>query len=187
MVRLHLPNDFNDNLALTYRAGIDFYNERNEGYSNKNGVNSNADIFGFLNTYDNNSMNWNHYVALTGNYDLTNDEKLNLSFVLGGTSLYENFDQQGVASTGQIVFGVQRHFNFENQSPFQYTEERNTVGVFGDLSFGYDNFLYLSYQGVTIGFLTLPQTIITNFILVRVCRLSQPLLLTVSEMEMAGV
>ncbi|SDB66591.1 TonB-linked outer membrane protein, SusC/RagA family [Flavobacteriaceae bacterium MAR_2010_188] len=142
-----LTYDFNDNLALTYRAGIDFYNERNEGYSNKNGVNSNADIFGFLNTYDNNSMNWNHYVALTGNYDLTNDEKLNLSFVLGGTSLYENFDQQGVASTGQIVFGVQRHFNFENQSPFQYTEERNTVGVFGDLSFGYDNFLYLSLSG----------------------------------------
>ncbi len=139
-----LSYDFTDNLKLTYRLGIDFYNERNKGYSNKNGVNDEQDVFGFLDTYDNNSKNINHYAALNGLINLTSDEKLNLNFVVGATSLSEVFDQQGVASTRQIVFGIQRHFNFANQTPIQFTQERNIAGVFGDLSFEYDNFLYLS-------------------------------------------
>ena len=31
--------EINDNLNITYRAGIDWYNERNNAQSNKNGVN----------------------------------------------------------------------------------------------------------------------------------------------------
>ena len=142
-----LAYNFNDNLSLTYRAGLDFYNERNYNYSNKNGVNSDADVYGYYNTWDNNSTIWNHYLAFNGNYNLTNDEKLNLTFVAGASTVGKSYDRQGVASTGQIVFGVQRHFNFENQLPIQYTQEDNLVGVFGDVSFGYDNYLFLSLSG----------------------------------------
>lgn len=142
-----LTYEVNDNLSATYRGGLDFYNERNVSYSNKNGVNSDADIYGYYNTWDNNSTTWNHYAALTGNFNITNDEKLNLSFVVGGTTVAEIYDRQGVASSGQIVFGVQRHFNFENQSAIQTSQERNTIGLFGDVSFEYDNYLYLSLSG----------------------------------------
>ena len=142
-----LAYELSENLNLSYRAGLDFYNERNYNYSNKNGVNSDADIYGYYNTWDNNNTIWNHYLALNGNYNLTNDEKLNLTFVAGATTIGETYDRQGVSSNGQIVFGVQRHFNFENQNAIQFTSERNTIGVFGDLSFGYDNYLYLSLSG----------------------------------------
>mgnify|MGYP007014083666 CR=1 FL=1 len=62
---------------MTYRAGLDYYNERNEQYSNKGGVEFTSAIFGFLNTYDNNNTIWDHYLALNGNYDLS--EKLGMT------------------------------------------------------------------------------------------------------------
>lgn len=142
-----LTYDFNDNLNLTYRAGVDFYNERNHAQSNKNGVNFNNAIFGFYNSWDNNVRIWDHYVALGGNYDLTNDQKLGVTFTAGATSRSREFDQNGVASTGQIVFGVIRHFNFQNQLPIQFTQERNIVGVFGEASFDWDNYAFLTVSG----------------------------------------
>jgi len=134
--------DINDNLNMTYRAGLDYYNERNEQYSNKGGVAFTSAIFGFLNTYDNNNTIWDHYLALNGNYDLS--EKLGLSFNAGATTRSTTFDQQGVASTGQIVFDIQRHFNYSNQSPIQYSEKRNIAGVLGQVTLDYDNMLFLT-------------------------------------------
>ena len=134
--------ELNENLNFTYRAGLDFYNERNERSSNKNGVNFNDAIFGFLDTYDNNVRIWDHYASINGNYDLT--ENIGLNFVLGGTTRSREFDQQGVASTGQIVFGVKRHFNFENQLPIQFLEQRNVIGAFGEASLDYKDWVYLT-------------------------------------------
>ncbi|WP_430427643.1 SusC/RagA family TonB-linked outer membrane protein [Maribacter litoralis] len=134
--------DINDNLNMTYRAGLDYYNERNEQYSNKGGVAFTSAIFGFLNTYDNNNTIWDHYLALNGNYDLS--EKLGMSFNVGATTRSTTFDQQGVASTGQIVFDIQRHFNYSNQSPIQYSERRNIAGVLGQVTLDYDNMLFFT-------------------------------------------
>ncbi|TDS16553.1 TonB-linked SusC/RagA family outer membrane protein [Maribacter caenipelagi] len=134
--------DINDNLNMTYRAGLDYYNERNEQYSNKGGVEFTSAIFGFLNTYDNNNTIWDHYLALNGNYDLS--EKLGMSFNVGATTRSTTFDQSGVASTGQIVFDIQRHFNYANQSPIQYTEKRNIAGLLGQVTLDYDNMLFLT-------------------------------------------
>ncbi|WP_282074519.1 SusC/RagA family TonB-linked outer membrane protein [Maribacter aquivivus] len=134
--------DINDNLNMTYRAGLDYYNERNEQYSNKGGVAFTSAIFGFLNTYDNNNTIWDHYLALNGNYDLS--EKLGMTFNVGATTRSTTFDQSGVASTGQIVFDIQRHFNYANQSPIQYTEKRNIAGLLGQVTLDYDNMLFLT-------------------------------------------
>ena len=136
---------FNDNIALTYRAGLDFYNERNKAYSNKNGVNFDAAVFGFLTTYDNNVNIWDHYVAINGNYDIGED--IGISFVVGGTSRSRSFELQGVASTGQIVFGTLAHFNFENQSPIQFLQKRNIVGFFGEAAIDYKNYAFLTLSG----------------------------------------
>ncbi|WP_324023625.1 SusC/RagA family TonB-linked outer membrane protein [Maribacter sp. BPC-D8] len=134
--------DINDNLNMTYRAGLDYYNERNEQYSNKGGVAFTSAIFGFLNTYDNNNTIWDHYLALNGNYDLS--EKLGMTFNVGATTRSTTFDQSGVASTGQIVFDIQRHFNYANQSPIQYTEKRNIAGLLGQVTLDYDNMLFIT-------------------------------------------
>ena len=43
-----LNYEYNDNLTFTYRYGLDWYNERNTAYSNKDGVNFNQAIFRIL-------------------------------------------------------------------------------------------------------------------------------------------
>jgi hypothetical protein len=139
--------EFNDNLNLTYRAGIDWYNERNNAQSNKNGVNFNNAIFGFYNTWDNNVSIWDHFVALGGNYNLTNDEKLGVTFTLGATSRSREYNRLGVASTGQIVFGLMAHGNFSNQSPIQFFSKQNILGAFGEATLDWDNYAFLTLSG----------------------------------------
>ncbi|WP_273565932.1 SusC/RagA family TonB-linked outer membrane protein [Maribacter halichondriae] len=142
-----LNYELSENLGVTWRTGLDFYNERNTQFSDRGGVEFNFDIFGFLNTYDTNNTIWDHTASLNGNYDLS--EKIGMTFNVGANARSDDFDLQGVASTGQIVFGIRRHFNYENQAPIQFSQKRNIVGVFGDLSFDYDNFLFLNVSSRT--------------------------------------
>lgn len=142
-----LGYEINDNLSLNWRSGLDYYNERNINGSNKGGVEFNDAIFGFYQTYDNNNTIWEHFVSLNGNYDLS--EKLGMTFTVGATSRQDFFDRSGVASTGQIVFGVKRHFNFENQRPIQFSRKRNIVGILGQATLDYDNYLFLNLSART--------------------------------------
>lgn len=137
-----LSYEINENLNLNWRTGLDFYNERNMNGSNKGGVEFNSAIFGFYDTYDNNNTIWDHFLSINGQYDLS--EKLGMTFTAGATSRQDFFDQSGVASTGQIVFGIKRHFNFENQTPIQFTRRRNIVGILGQATLDYDNMLFLN-------------------------------------------
>lgn len=142
-----LNYEINENLGLTWRTGLDYYNERNVNASNKGGVEFTQAIFGFLNTYDNNNTIWDHYVALDGNYDLS--EKIGMTFIAGANARSDFFDQQGAASTGQIVYGIKRHFNYENQLPIQSSQKRNIVGLLGQVSFDYDSMLFLNLNSRT--------------------------------------
>ncbi|MEM9685848.1 MAG: SusC/RagA family TonB-linked outer membrane protein, partial [Bacteroidota bacterium] len=139
----------NDNLNLSYRAGIDVYSENNTNYQNRGGVNSNSgDIrlaSGIYETWNNLSTIWDHNLVLNGNYYLT--DAIGVNFNIGATSRREIFDQNGVSSDGQQVFGILRHFNFLNQDEIQTFNERNIVGVYGQADFDYDNFIYLTIAG----------------------------------------
>jgi len=165
-----LNYEINSNLGLTWRTGLDYYNERNVNGSNKGGVEFTQAIFGFLDTYDNNNTIWDHYVSLNGNYELS--DKIGMTFIAGANARSDFFDRQGVASTGQIVYGVKRHFNYENQLPIQATQKRNIIGLLGQVSFDYDSMLFinlntrtdwvsnlstenrsLTYPGVSVSFL----------------------------------
>ncbi len=137
-----LQYDINENLNVSYRAGMDFYTERNTQYSNKGGVQFSQAIFGFLNTFDNNNTIWDHYIALNGNYDLS--EKLGMTFNLGATTRSTEFDIQGAASSNQIVFDVQRHFNYATTTPIQFNVKQNIAGLLGQATFDYDNQLFLT-------------------------------------------
>ena len=139
-----LTYDFNDNVSLTYRYGLDWYNERNKDYSNKNGVNFNDAIFGYLRTWDNNVNIHNHYVSLNGSYDLSDD--VGLAFNVGATSNRRTYERSGVSSTGQIVYGVIQHFNYENQTPLAFESAQNTLGVFGSADIDYKDYLFVTLQ-----------------------------------------
>lgn len=144
-----LQYDFNENLNLTYRAGIDVYTERNTNSQNKGGANGNSGdirvVSGFYETWTNTNTIWDHNLSLNGNYDLT--ENIGLDFNLGATTRREIFEQNGVLSDGQQVFGVLKHFNFLNHFDRESFQERNIIGAYGQLSFDYRNFLFLTLAG----------------------------------------
>jgi TonB-linked SusC/RagA family outer membrane protein len=139
-----LSYEISDNLSLTYRYGLDWYNERNKDYSNKNGVNFNDAIFGYLRTWDNNVSIHNHFMSLNGSYDLTDD--IGLTFNVGATSNRRTYDREGTSSTGQIVYGVIQHFNYENQTPLSYHGAKNELGVFGSADLDYKDYLFVTLQ-----------------------------------------
>ena len=148
-----LTYDITDNLNLTYRAGVDFYNERNTQYSNKDGVNFQQTILGYYETWDTNVSIWDHYVALGGQYDLT--DNIGLTFTAGATSRSRQVERQGLSSTQQIAFGTLKHFNFQTQATtffnsggqIEFESLRNILGLFGEAAFDYKNWLYVTVSG----------------------------------------
>ena len=143
---LNMSYDINDNLNFLYRVGYDFYNERNVNYQNKGGVGGGArTVSGVYETWDNNNTIWDHSLILNGDYDLT--EELDMTFNVGATSRYTHYDRQGVASSGQNVFGVLRHFNFDLQDEIQFTTFKNVLGAYAQADFGYNKYLYLTVNG----------------------------------------
>lgn len=135
-----LNYEINKNLNATYRVGYDFYNERNE-----RGTNIGAPagpLLGEYETFDNNNLIWDHNFILNGSYALS--DKISFNFNAGATSRLENFDNQGVRSVNQQVYGILRHYNFGTQSPLQYTENRNVVGIYSQVDFDYDRYLYMT-------------------------------------------
>ncbi|MEA1785896.1 SusC/RagA family TonB-linked outer membrane protein [Arenibacter sp. GZD96] len=136
----------NDNLNVTYRAGIDVYSENNTNSQNKGGVSDNTQLrAGIYQTWNNTNTIWDHNLLLNGQYSLS--ESIGMTFNAGITSRREIFDQNGVSSSGQQVFGVLRHFNFGLQDEIQFFRERNITGAYGQVDFDYKRFLYLNVSG----------------------------------------
>lgn len=135
----------NDNLNISYRYGIDVYSENNVNFSNKGGktgtlVNRN----GIYETWNNTKTINDHNLTLSGDYKF-ND--FGVTFNLGGTSRSDIFDRNGVRSTGQQVFNVLRHFNFEQQNEIQDYTQRNIIGLYGQADIDYKSFVYLTLAG----------------------------------------
>ena len=133
----------NDNINAFWRTGLDFYTERNEIGQNKGGAE--GYIQGRYQTYDNKNTIWDHTAQINGMWQLS--EKLDVNVNLGGTSRRTEFSRQGVTSDQQSIFNVFRHYNFATQSPLQYDEIQNIVGIYAQTEFGYDNFAYLTLAG----------------------------------------
>ena len=139
----NLSYALNDNINLMYTFGFDTYSENNSNFSNKGGkTGSVANQSGVYQTWNNTNTINNHKVTASGSYDLSEDFDLN--FTVGLDSRSDVFDRSGVASVGQQVFGVLRHFNFATQDEIQYSQRRNIVGAFGQADLGYKQTAFLT-------------------------------------------
>lgn len=140
---MSLQYDINENMNLLYRFGYDVYSENNVDFQNKGGTSGSvATQSGRYDTWTNTNTIWDNSIILNGSYDLNED--LDMNFNVGGTTRSTAYDRQGVSSTGQNVFGVLRHFNFNLQDEIQVSQRQNIAGVYGQVDFGYKNFLYLT-------------------------------------------
>jgi len=136
-----LSYEINDHWTLGNRASIDNTTTFSLNSQNRGGVEA-ALSPGFLNTQQTLNRIFDDNLTLTGQYDI--NENSNINFVGGATVRNTLTDVEFQSSTDQIVFGVQRGFNFVNQVANQQTFEDNTIGVYADATYGYKNFLFLN-------------------------------------------
>lgn len=154
--------EITDNISLTYRLGYDTYNETQEFYINKGGVSAQIATLGFLKTTSATNTIWDHSFIL-GLNDIKIGENFGLNATIGANSNSETYDKTGVASTNQVVFDFINHANFVNQSnqdplggDLTVNAKVNTLGVYGQFEFDYNNYLFLTLAGRNDWYSSLP-------------------------------
>jgi TonB-linked SusC/RagA family outer membrane protein len=140
--------DISDNLNVQYRYGYDVYSEDNTSYQNKGGVSGSVESqSGFYEKWNNTATIFNHQITINGDYELDSD--WSMTFNAGATSNARDYDRNGVRSTGQNVFNVLRHYNFNSQEEIEFVSRRNILGVFAQASLDYQNYLYVTLASRT--------------------------------------
>jgi TonB-linked SusC/RagA family outer membrane protein len=140
--------DINDNLNLQYRYGYDIYSEDNTSYQNKGGVDGSLESqSGFYEKWNNTATIFNHQVTINGDFELDSD--WGMTFNAGATSNAREYDRNGVRSTGQNVFNVIRHYNFNQQEEIEFYSRRNVLGVFAQTALDYQDYLYFTLAART--------------------------------------
>ena len=143
-----LDYNFNDNINLRYQGSIDTYSENNVNKQNRGG--RTGDLVtdsGFYSTWNNTNTISDHNLVLSGNnYSFLNDN-LGFNFMAGATSRNRKFDRIGINSYGQQVFDFFNHEGFTDYGFIEYHEERNIVGLYGQLSFDVNNWVFLNLSG----------------------------------------
>ncbi|MCF7567506.1 SusC/RagA family TonB-linked outer membrane protein [Sabulilitoribacter arenilitoris] len=145
--------DISDIYSLTYRLGYDTYTEKQQFYMNKGGVASIQANQGFLKTTSGTNRIWDHSILFNINGEQITDN-ISLNGTIGLNSNSESFEKFGIFSQNQLVFGLIDHNNFVSQSnvdPFgselDFMQKVNRLGIFGQLEFGYEDYLYLTVAG----------------------------------------
>ncbi|MCA6381395.1 MAG: SusC/RagA family TonB-linked outer membrane protein [Cytophagales bacterium] len=152
-----LNYDLNENMSISYRAGLDHYTQRqNRSFSKgigAGGTNQNLDN-GILQTQTLSNTIWNHDLIFAFNKKISSDFNLNSRFGLNARNDF--FTRDGLYSEGQIVFGLERHSNFVTASSrsvafggrvFQRTEESQRYGAYADINVDYKGFIFLNVSG----------------------------------------
>ncbi|MFN4084834.1 MAG: SusC/RagA family TonB-linked outer membrane protein [Spirosomataceae bacterium] len=131
--------DLAKNFTLAYRAGLDTYTENQAYMLNKGGT---AFVNGFYNTLAFQNTIWDNSVIGSYNKNLT--EKFALSVKLGGNIRNDQFRLEGVTSQNQLARNLFRHNNFIDNVAFDRTEEQTRMGIFGEVTADYGNYLFFN-------------------------------------------
>jgi TonB-linked SusC/RagA family outer membrane protein len=136
-------------LNLTYRTGFDNYSEFSFYNQNKGGV---FQALGIMRTTTATNMIWDHSAIL--NYDKRINEDFTLNVDAGVNSRRRIFDQNGMKSTEQLVYGLFTHGNFvshttgsEDGSELNYKLQNLSLGAFAQANLGYKDYAYLTLGG----------------------------------------
>lgn len=146
--------DITENINVTFKAGLDTYNEFNTAFQNRGGVDGNVNALnGIYRTVNRNNTITNYDLIIRGSKDISQD--FSIVGTLGTTARKDVRITDGVESTGQIAFGVLEHYNFTSQSavnsgnglniPFE--SEQKWLGVYGQAELSFRSYLYLTLSG----------------------------------------
>ena len=133
-----IAKDFN----LLYKVGLDTYSEDQEFQLNKGGVQFPTGAY-----FTRNLTNtiWDNSVILS--YSKPVFEKLTIAARLGGNLRNDVLLSDGVSSQNQLARNLFRHSNFIDNVGSDGIEEQTRMGIFGEVTIDYSNFLYLNFAG----------------------------------------
>jgi TonB-linked SusC/RagA family outer membrane protein len=149
-----LSYDFTDNFSFTYRFGLDHYNQVQERRYNRGGVQGPNIINGVYQTQNIKNTILNNDFIFSYNRAVNND--INVTAIVGFNARNDKFERDGLYSEGQGVFGLFRHFNFSTASSrsvafdgrlLNTTTEEQRMGVYGNFSLDYREYLFLNLAG----------------------------------------
>jgi len=143
-----------DWLTATYRLGLDTYSEKQTYWINKGAANSfDSNLLpGAYRTVNGLSTIFDHTALLALNRDLSQD--LNLSAVVGFNYRRNTYEQSGLESLGQVIYGFLEHRNFTSTQSRDFRGnnlnlQRNSTiaGAYFDATLEYKNMLYFNATG----------------------------------------
>ncbi len=141
--------DITKGLNLTYRVGYDNYSEYQEYSQNKGGV---ATPTGILRTSTGINTIWDHTLLLSFNHSLGSNFSINAD--AGVNRRQDLYEQTGMTSTQQLVYGLMNHGNFinhtttsENGKVLNYKEELLVLGAFATGTLAFKDYAFLTLGG----------------------------------------
>ena len=137
-------------LSFDYRGGIDYYSDfRNHTAPGPKGIvgeiNHGDNGLGFVNQYRIGSRLLNSNIMATINKDWTS--RLNTTIRVGNDIRDKNFDQLNATGSELDVPNLLTLNNTKVRNNSQYQEKYRIVSLFGDITIGWDNFLFLNVTG----------------------------------------
>ena len=141
------------NFDLIYRVGYDYYNENHSLTINKGGVTRSGELEytkGIYRTVSANNKIWDH--SLIGQYQKNISNAFRLDVTGGLNSNLEIYDQTGLKSSDQLVFGLFDHSNFINHdtraedggTDLDFRSEQQSLGVFAQAGLSYNDYLFMN-------------------------------------------
>lgn len=143
--------DINEALSVSYRLGLDTYTEVQETKFNKGGTGNNLNVInGMYQSVSIKNTIWNHDFMI--NYRKQLSDQFVLAALIGTNNRYDNYEQFGIGSTGQVAFGLFNHSNFgasSSRNPLtngrlNYMEEQRRIGVYGNVTLEYNDYLFFN-------------------------------------------
>ena len=134
-------------LNISYKLGYDKYTEDQTQAQNKGG--SDGNVNGFYRTTRAVNNIWDHTLIANFNRSINNDWSINVD--AGVNSREDFYEQSGINSTQQLVFGLLDHSNFTSKSTagdaavdLDYIVKQQNIGVFAQTQVNYKEWLFLN-------------------------------------------
>ena len=139
-MKAQLDYELNDNINISYLYSNDYYNELNRDYQNKGGADS---PLGYMNTFDDKDRITTHRASVNIN-NIEISDIWSVTGVVGFESKNQTSSFIGVTSEDQVVFDFLNHNNFRETSPLDAFSSLNTIGVYSQMEFDYNDYIFFT-------------------------------------------
>lgn len=131
--------DIAKDLSLIYKVGLDTYDEIQEFKIGKGGAQLPN---GLYNTVNFKNTIWDNTAILS--YTKSLGEKFSLSGKIGGNIRNDRFSLYNINSQNQLARGLFTHNNFIDNVSSNFRSEQTRMGVFGEITADYANYLFVN-------------------------------------------